>query len=261
MTVGYSPTRERELWGRFGSERDQAARRELVSLYMPFARRLAGRYADVNEPYDDLIQVASLGLLNAIDRFDPTKGIPFIGFASPTILGELKRHFRDKVWTVRVPRGIHDLLARVERASADLSLDLQRSPTVPEIAARLGVEVGEILEALEAKERRRTLSLDRPPTQGDEEEGAAEWLGDEDQGYASVEDRLAMEAALPELSGRAREALKLRFIDDLTQSEIAARLGISQMQVSRILRRTLAAIRVSADEQDPDRIADDLRSR
>src|ERR1700749_5240254 len=121
---------ERELWSRFAGQRDQAARRELVELYMPWAGRMGSRYAGVSEPFDDLLQVASLGLLNAVDRFDSSRGTPFAGFANPTILGELKRHFRDRVWTVRVPRGIHDRMAEVEKATAALTVELQRSPSV-----------------------------------------------------------------------------------------------------------------------------------
>src|ERR1700749_1130874 len=141
---------ERELWSRVAGQRDQAARRELVELYMPLARRMASRYAGVSEPFDDLLQVASLGLLNAIDRFDSTRGTPFAGFAKPTILGELKRYFRDKVWTVRVPRSVHDRMGRVEQATEKLTLELRRPPSAQELAEHLAVDVGDVLEILEA---------------------------------------------------------------------------------------------------------------
>src|ERR1700761_994792 len=164
-----SPISERELWRRFTVHRDQAARAELVELYMPLARRMASRYAGVSEPYDDLLQVASLGLLNAVDRFDASRGTPFAGFAKPTILGELKRYFRDKVWTVRVPRSVHDLMARVDKASEKLALELRRPPTVAELADELDVEAAEILEVMEASHNRRPLSLNASPIPDAEE--------------------------------------------------------------------------------------------
>src|ERR1700754_1325159 len=136
---------ERELWRRFTVHRDQAARAELITLYMPLARRMASRYAGVSEPYDDLLQVASLGLLNAIDRFDSSRGTPFAGFAKPTMLGELKRYFRDKVWTVRVPRSLHDRMAEVESATERLSVELQHPPSVEELSRDLEVEPSEVL--------------------------------------------------------------------------------------------------------------------
>jgi RNA polymerase sigma-B factor len=165
-----SKTEEMELWRRLSAQRDPTAREELVRAYMPMAKRMASRYSGVSEPYDDLLQVASLGLLNAVDRFDPSRGIPFAGFAKPTILGELKRHFRDKVWAVRVPRSLHDLTGRVEKATEKLSLDLHRPPTVPELALELGVEPAEVLEVLEAAHNRRPLSLDAPPVPGGEDD-------------------------------------------------------------------------------------------
>src|ERR1700729_2507432 len=170
---------ERELWSRVAGQRDQAARTELVELYMPMARRMASRYAGVSEPYDDLLQVASLGLLNAIDRFDAERGTPFAGFAKPTILGELKRYFRDKVWTVRVPRSVHDRLGEVDKATERLTLKLRRPPSAKELAAALGIETAEVLEILEAQHNRRPLSLDAPPTGGEDpdDSSGAEWIG------------------------------------------------------------------------------------
>src|ERR1700742_399393 len=144
-------TVEKELWGRVTASRDQGARAQLVEQYMPLARRMASRYAGVSEPYDDLLQVASLGLLNAVDRFDASRGTPFAGFAKPTILGELKRHFRDKVWTVRVPRSVHDRMAEVEKATEKLTLELRRPPSVEELACAVGFTAAEVLEVLEAR--------------------------------------------------------------------------------------------------------------
>ncbi|HVO53828.1 MAG TPA: SigB/SigF/SigG family RNA polymerase sigma factor [Solirubrobacterales bacterium] len=245
---------ERELWRRFEAERSPAIREELVRRYLPFAKNLALRYRGASESFDDLFQVASLGLVNAIDRFDPSRGTPFAAFASPTILGELKRHFRDRVWTVRVPRGLHDRMAEVDKAISELTVKLQRSPSVGEIAERLELDPTDVLEVLEASHNRRPLSLDRPVGNDDEESTAAEWIGDEDQGYELVEDKLALEEVLPHLDERERTVLKLRFVDDLTQSQIAEQIGHSQMHVSRILRRALDRIRAEvAEAEDGDR--------
>jgi len=241
---------EQELWSRFGERRDPVIREELVRRYLPFAKNLALRYRGASESFDDLLQVASLGLVNAIDRFDPSRGTPFTAFASPTILGELKRHFRDRVWTVRVPRGLHDRMAEVEKAITELTVELQRSPAVGEIAERLDVDAADVLEVLEANHNRRPLSLDRPMGNEESEESpAAEWVGDEDGGFELVEDKLALERALPHLDERERLVLRLRFSEDMTQSQIAERIGHSQMHVSRILRRTLERIRSEVAEQ------------
>jgi RNA polymerase sigma-B factor len=242
---------ERELWRRFVRDREPAVREELVRRNLPFAKRLAQRYRGASESFDDLLQVASLGLVNAVDRFDPERGIPFTAFASPTVLGELKRHFRDRVWTVRVPRGLHDRMAQVEKATTELTKELQRSPSVGEIAERLELEQIEVLEVLEANHNRRPLSLDRP-VGGEESEEAppTEWIGEEDEHFELIEDRIALDAALPHLDERERLVLRLRFVDDMTQSQIAERIGHSQMHVSRILRRALASIREQVKDQE-----------
>jgi RNA polymerase sigma-B factor len=238
------------LWRRLRDQRDPAAREELVRRYLPFAKNLALRYRGASESFDDLLQVANLGLVNAVDRFDPARGTPFAAFASPTILGELKRHFRDRVWTVRVPRGLHDRMAEVEKATAALTIELQRSPSVPEIAAKLEIEPAEVLEVLEANHNRRPLSLDRPVGGEDDESPASEWVGDEDEGYELIDDKLALEGVLPQLDDRERLILRLRFVEDMTQSQIAEQIGHSQMHVSRILRRTLERIRAQVDEAE-----------
>lgn len=240
---------ERELWRRFNEHRDQDARAELVELYMPLARRMASRYAGVSEPYDDLLQVASLGLLNAVDRFDAGRGTPFAGFAKPTILGELKRYFRDKVWTVRVPRSVHDRMGEVEKATEKLTLELGRPPSVEELAEQVGITAAEVLEVLEAQHNRRPLSLDAPPVGEDADESSgAEWVGRPDGNFDLVEDRLAVESALPVLGEREREVLRLRFVEELPQTEIALRIGCSQMHISRLLRRSLTKLREAAEE-------------
>jgi RNA polymerase sigma-B factor len=250
--IGDGLASERLLWERFARDRDPATREELVRRYLPFAKSLALRYRGASESFDDLLQVASLGLVNAIDRFDASRGTPFPAFASPTILGELKRHFRDRVWTVRVPRGLHDRMAEVEKAMSKLTVELQRSPSVAEIAAHLEVDPTEVLEVLEANRNRRPLSLDRPVGNEDgDETPAAEWVGEEDEGFELVEGKVALESALPQLSERERLVLQLRFVEDMTQSQIAERIGHSQMHVSRILRRTLDRIRQQVDEGEP----------
>jgi RNA polymerase sigma-B factor len=244
------PADEAQLWEEFARTRDQTLREELVERNMPFARRLALRYRGASEPFDDLLQVANLGLINAVDRFDPDRGIPFTAFASPTILGELKRHFRDRVWTVRVPRGLHDRMAEVDKAITELTKQLQRSPSIGETAERLDLEQTDVLEVLEANQKRRPLSLDRPAGNEDSDESApAEWVGEEDEGFELVEGRVALDGALPYLSERERLVLRLRFVEDMTQTQIAERIGHSQMHVSRILRRALAQIRERIDEE------------
>jgi RNA polymerase sigma-B factor len=242
---------EAELWRRFGRDRDPAVREELVARNLEFARRLAHRYRGASESFDDLLQVASLALVNAVDRFDPGRGIPFSAFATPTVLGELKRHFRDRAWTVRVPRGLHDRMAQVDRAISTLTEKLQRSPSIGEIAERLELEPTDVLEVLEADHNRRPLSLDRPVGgDGAEETNPSDWIGVEDQNYELVEGRVALDSAMPRLEERERLVLKLRFVDDLTQSQIAERIGHSQMHVSRILRRALTRIREQVRDQE-----------
>jgi RNA polymerase sigma-B factor len=241
---------DEELWRRFVRDRDPAIREELVRRNLPFAKRLALRYRGASESLDDLLQVASLGLVNAVDRFDPERGIPFTAFASPTVLGELKRHFRDRAWTVRVPRGLHDRMAQVDKAIGELTKELQRSPSVGEIADRLELEPTDVLEVMEANHNRRPLSLDRPAGGEDPDEGTpADWVGSEDDGYELVEGRVALDAALPYLDERERLVLRLRFVEDMTQSQIAEKIGHSQMHVSRILRRALVRIREQIKEQ------------
>jgi len=223
------------------------ARERLTEIYLPLARGLAMRYRDSREPLDDLIQVANLGLLAAIDRFDIERGIPFAAFATPTILGELKRYFRDRVWTVRVPRGLHDRLAEVEKSMARLTRENQRSPSVREVAEDLGIDEVDVLEALEANHNRRPLSLDQPTGSDEEAAPLSEWIGDEDETFELVDDRLTVGTALPDLTDDEKTMLRLRFVEDMTQSSIAEQMDCSQMHVSRVLRRSLAKIRRRID--------------
>jgi RNA polymerase sigma-B factor len=241
---------ENVLLRRYFQTRDEGARDELVRRFLPFARSLALRYSGGGEPSDDLVQVASVGLMAALERYQPERGVPFAAFAGPTILGELRRHFRDRVWTMRVPRGLQERIRDVEEAIAKLSNFLEHSPTVAELADHLGIREDEVLEAFAASDARRTVSLDRPSVSGDGgEPSIADRIGDHDPGFALIEDRSALQAGLGDLSDLEREVLRLRFVEDLTQSRIAERVGYSQMHVSRIIRRALARLREAAVEQ------------
>lgn len=244
---------EQELLLAYARTRDEAAREELVHRFLPFARSLAMRYSGGVEPSEDLIQVASLGLVAALQRFDPERGVPFAAFAGPTILGELRRHFRDRVWTMRVPRGLQERIRAVDGAIVKLSHDLERSPTVGEIATMLGLGDAEVLEAFEASAARRTVSLDQPSAGAEpgEQTPMTERIGDDDPGFELVEDRAAIDASAGVLDDTEREVLRLRFAEDLTQSKIAERVGYSQMHVSRILRRALGKLREQATVSEP----------
>ena len=229
---------EESLLRRYAAERSPAIREQLVKRFMPLARSLAMRYRRQTESLDDLVQVASLGLVKAIDGFDPERGRPFSAYAVPTILGELRRHFRDHVWNVRLPRGLQELTMKVDSRTADLTEELGRAPTASEVADGLGITVEDVLEALEAGHARRTLSLDAPRA-GEDGDAAprVESIPARELGFERVEAGLA--AADADLDEREWEVLRLRFAEDLTQSEIGERLGVSQMQISRISRAAL----------------------
>jgi RNA polymerase sigma-B factor len=242
---------DRRLLERLHREGDQAARDALVERFLPLARQLARRYQHGGEQLDDLVQVASLGLLKAIDRFDPARETAFSSFAVPTILGELKRHFRDKGWSVRVPRDLQELSVRVERVTDSLGRELGRAPTLAEVAERTGHTEEQVLEAREASGAYRAVSLDRP--RDDEEDGESSVgaaMGVEDPGFGVAEDAATVQRLMRVLSDREREVLRLRFAEDLTQSEIGARVGVSQMHVSRLIRQAVGRLRAAA-EDDP----------
>jgi RNA polymerase sigma-B factor len=239
---------DRLLLERYRETGDQATREALVERFLPLARQLARRYQRGAEPLDDLVQVASLGLLKAIDRFEPSRTTAFSSFAVPTILGELKRHFRDRGWSVRVPRDLQELSVRVERVADDLARTLGRAPTPDEIGEEIGVTAEQVLEAREAAGAYRAISLDRPRDDNDESERVAAHMGTEDHGFAVAEDAATVELLMRELTDREREVLRLRFSEDLTQSEIGARIGVSQMHVSRLLRRAIARLRDAAEQ-------------
>jgi RNA polymerase sigma-B factor len=231
-------TDEARLLRRYAATRDPALKEELVHRLLPLARSFALRYRGAPEQLEDLIQVASLGLVKALEGFDPERGKSFVAYAAPTILGELRRHFRDHVWEIRVPRGLQERIAAVREAVAELSDEMGRSPSVSQIAERLKLSEEAVWEALQAEDSRRTLSLDTPRSHDDGESvPMVETLGSTDHGYDAVEVQLAAEDAT--LDEREREVLRLRFEEDLTQYEIGRILGVSQMQVSRIMRRAL----------------------
>ena len=238
---------ESELLVRYHRAGDLAAREELVERLLPFARELARRYAYTDEPFDDLLQVAYLGLIKAIDRFDPDRGAKFTSFAAPTILGELKRHFRDKGWAVRVPRDLQERALAVIREAEALSKELGRSPKPREVAHALGCSVEEVLEAQQAAASYEAASLDAP-TARDDNEGATllDMLGGEDDAYELVEERDAIASTWKTLPDVERLVLELRFVHDLNQSEIGERVGYSQMHVSRLLRRALNRLETAA---------------
>jgi len=214
-----------------------------VRRFLPLARSLALRYQHSHEPLDDLLQVASLGLLKAIDRFDCEREIAFSSYAVPTILGEIKRHFRDRTWAVRVPRGLQELTLNVERAVSELTEQLRRQPTVAEITAQLGADEERVLEALQARHAHRAVSFDVPRADDDERGGTlADALGVLDDGYARAEDRATTQRAMVTLTARERDVLKMRFEQDMTQAEIGTVIGVSQMQISRIIRQAIARL-------------------
>jgi RNA polymerase sigma-B factor len=235
---------ENALLRRYADTGDPALKEELVCRFLPLARSLALRYRGATEQLEDLIQVASLGLVKALDGFDLERGKSFIAYAAPTILGELRRHFRDRVWEVRLPRGLQERTMAVSEAASELSDQLGASPTVSQIAARLGLADEEVSEALQADEARRTLSLDVPRNRQDRESlPMVETVGRTEPGYDAVEAQLAAEEA--PLDERERRVLMLRFEENLNQYEIGRRIGVSQMQVSRIMRRALRKLLVA----------------
>lgn len=224
---------------------DDEARDELVVRFQPLAEYFARRFAGRGEPIEDLNQVANIGLLSAIDRFDPTREVRFTTYAAVTILGELKRHLRDKAWAIRVPRPLQELGLRITRLIPQLSQELGRSPTIQELADRLGASPEDVLEATDAAKAYSTASLDAPI--GEEGRNPMETLGGSDPSLELVDRWAAIAPAIKDLSDRERRVLYLRFFSELTQSEIAEEIGVSQMHVSRILSHTLEGLRVAAE--------------
>ncbi|MFL6241243.1 MAG: RNA polymerase sigma factor SigF [Actinomycetes bacterium] len=225
-------------------------RDELVAMHMPLVEYLARRFRNRGEPLDDLVQVATIGLIKSIDRFDTERGVEFSTYATPTIVGEIKRHFRDKGWAIRVPRRLQELKLALTKTTGELSQQLGRSPTVAELAERLGMSEEEVLEGLESANAYAAVSLDAP--EGTDEGGGAvsDTLGEYDEALDRVEYREALKPLLDELPVREKKILMLRFFGNMTQSQIATQLGISQMHVSRLLARTLAQLREGLLRED-----------
>jgi RNA polymerase sigma-B factor len=248
--AGNRSLRERALFKRYAQCHDPYTRGALVERFLPLARSLARRYEHPGEPLDDLVQVASLALVKAIDRYDPDRGYAFTSFAVPTIIGELKRHFRDRTWAVRPPRELQELSLRVERAAAVLAQRHDRAPTVAELARTLGADEEQVVDALHARAGRSALSLQAPGPDEDSGPTLEDEIGGEDAGYARAESRAMLDRLMTLLPARDREVLRLRFGADMTQAQIGSLLGVSQMQVSRIIRQGVGRLREIADQQE-----------
>ena len=249
-TGGSTQVPSAQLFERWRHHQDRQAREELIERFLPLARKLARRYAQSSEPYEDLVQVACLGLVKAVERFDPDRGFAFSSFAVPTIVGELKRYFRDTAWALHVDRGAQERARKITDAQQKLSSRTGRMPTVDELAQYLELGQEEVLEGLQTAEAYGAVSLDAPlSSEDDEESSRLDALGQEDRRLGLVDDHATIFAAARHLSTREREILYLRFGEDLTQSEIADRVGVSQMQVSRLLRRSLHRLRELTDQR------------
>jgi RNA polymerase sigma-B factor len=242
----YDRRKEQDLLLRYHRDSEPGVREELVERLLPFARELALRYAYTDEPIDDLVQVASLGLLKAIDRYDPERGTNFVSYATPTIIGELKRHFRDKGWAVHVPRDLQEGALAVTRCRESLSKQIGRSPTVGEVAADLGWDSERVLEATATAADYSAASLDAPLAQAEPGDASLiDTVGADDHHYGVVEERVAIAESWGHLSDLEQRIVRLRVMDDLTQREIGDRVGYSQMHVSRVLRRALDRLSLS----------------
>ena len=243
---------DRALLRRYHERGDVEARERLIEQYLPLVRSLARRYSYRGEQLEDLVQVGCIGLIKAIDRFDVNRGVELTTYATPNIIGEIKRHFRDKGWSVRVPRGLQELNVRLSRLIEELTVQLERSPTVPELAKAAGVDEEEVREALETGQAYATLSLSAPTGGEDGDDlDPLESLGEVEKEYEVSEDRAVLAPGLRVLDERERRILHLRFFKGLTQSQIAQQVGISQMHVSRLIRRSLEKIRdeIAAEEE------------
>jgi RNA polymerase sigma-B factor len=240
---------DRRLFERYSDDRDRLDRDAIVERFLPLARHLAARYQRPDEPFDDVFQVACYALVKAVDRFDVQRGVAFSSYAVPTISGEIKRHFRDRTWAVRVPRDLQDLALKVDCVIGELTRQLARPPTVDEIARAIDREPEDVLDAMAASGAYRATSLETPRASGDDAAGETlgEALGTTDDGFARAEQRALLDALLRSLTKREREVVRLRFEEDLTQADIGARIGVSQMQVSRVLRQAIARLRTIAE--------------
>jgi RNA polymerase sigma-B factor len=244
MSTAARAARERDLLRRFHHDGDLGARDELAEEMLPLARALAGRYAGRGEPIDDLVQVACIGIMKAIDGFDLEREVRFSSYATPTVLGEIKRYFRDKTWAMRVPRGMQELQLEIARARDKLTNELGRSPNVQELAEAVNAPFEEVLQTIQSQDARRTRSLQEPVG---EDMTLADSVGGPDPEMGRAEIRVLLEDAFEVLSDRDQEVLRLRFEEDLTQTEISKRIGVSQMQVSRLIRQSLARLRMDIE--------------
>ena len=245
---------DQDLLRRYHEQNDLEAREKLIEQYLPLVRSLARRYSYRGEQLEDLVQVGCIGLIKAIDRFDIDRGVELTTYATPNIIGEIKRHFRDKGWSVRVPRGLQELNVRLSHLVEDLTVQLERSPTIAELAKAAGVEEEEVLEALESGQAYATLSLSATGGGGSDdgsELDPLESLGELEHEYEISEDRAVLAPGLRALDDRERRILHLRFFEGLTQSQIAQQVGISQMHVSRLIRRALEKIRDEIAVEEP----------
>jgi RNA polymerase sigma-B factor len=239
------------LLRRYHEDGDLQAREQLIEQYMSLVRSLARRYSYRGEQLEDLVQIGAIGLIKAIDRFDLDRGVELTTYATPNIIGEIKRHFRDKGWSVRVPRGLQELNVQLSRLVEQLTVQLARSPTIPELAKAAGVEEEEVLEALESGRAYTSLSLSVGGGGGDDDDlDPLESLGTEEHQYEVSEDRAVLAPGFKVLDERERKILQLRFFEGLTQSQIAQQVGISQMHVSRLIRRSLEKIRETIAEDE-----------
>ena len=238
--------RERTLLRAYHEHGDTRARDALAEEMVPLARALAARYSGRGEPVDDLVQVACVGIMKAIDGFDLSREVRFSSYATPTVLGEIKRHFRDKTWAMRVPRGMQELQLKIAKARDELTTKLSRSPTVQELSDAVEAPFEEVLLTIQSQEARRMRSLDEPTG---EEVTLADSIGARDPEIGRAEMRVLLDGALDVLSDRDREVLRLRFAEDLTQTEISSIVGVSQMQVSRIIRQALRALREDIERE------------
>src|SRR5256884_1641487 len=242
---------DKALLRRYHEEGDLAAREQLIEQYMSLVRSLARRYSYRGEQFEDLVQIGAIGLIKAIDRFDLERGVELTTYATPNIIGEIKRHFRDKGWSVRVPRGLQELNVQLSRLVEQLTVQLSRSPTIPELAKAAGVEEEEVLEAPESGRAYTSLSLSvGGGGGGDDDLDPLQSLGTEERPYELSEDRAVLAPGFKALDERERKILQLRFFEGLTQSQIAQQVGISQMHVSRLIRRSLEKIRETIAEDE-----------
>ena len=251
---GLKAMSERDLLLLVRDHKDAAAREELITRYLPLVRSLARRFASRGQPVEDLIQVGSIGLIKAVDRFDLDRGVELSTYATPTILGEIKRYFRDKGWAVKVPRALQDLNTRLNKVTESLTVELRRSPTISELAGATGATEEEVVEALESGRAYNSISIfSGGSPDEDESAGLLDCLGMEEEAYEVFEQRRVLAPAMERLDPRERLILHLRFFEGMTQTQVAARVGISQMHVSRLIRKSIDNLRLyMAEDESPE---------